>query len=401
MKTLFGLSLALAASILALPASADPRVPLGATAHPAQPSLRPSYVRLAQPAADQPAGAATPKVMGSQTYPGLTDANGFRAYPPSCAADPLPNKASGPTWSARIGLYATDSNGRSYVEPVSITVWRLACSSSGAALDYNPIGAYNAITLVRIDRDSQYEGDMDVWPTFPLISAAQGSIGFGSVASLVRVAAEPNTVIADTAYDSPIFYSTTYVLENYPYENSGYFTFSDAFQLRIDPGPGAGNPATLNIPAYSPTRTTYPDAYNPLPIDGYLTGSWYDPAHGGEGLLINVFGNGSGARTLFAAWFTYDPLGLPFWLTAQAQVPPGKVDVSGVPMYYFTGGGFAGNFGSSADLHAWGTLSLSFVDCNTIKFGYNGSTDAQTNGPKGSGTRTWKRVAEMNGMACE
>lgn len=401
MKTLFGLSLALAASFVALPASADPRVPLGATAHSAKPALRPSYVRIAQPEATQAPGAITPKVMGTQTYPGVTDANGFRAYPPSCAADPLPNRASGPTWSTRIALYATDSSGRGYAEPVTITVWRLACSSSGAAQAYNPTGAFNAMTLLRIDRDSQYEGDADVWPTFPLITAAQGNIRFDTLASLVRVPTEPNTVIAETSYGTPIIDSTTYVLENYPYQGSGYFTFADGFQLRIDPGPGGGNPFTLNIPAYNPSRTSYPDAFNPLPIDGYLGGSWFDPAHSGEGMLINVLGNGSGARTLFAAWFTYDPLGLPFWLTAQAQVQPGQVNVTGIPMYYFTGGGFAGNFGSSSSLHAWGTMSLSFADCNTIQFSYNGSTDAQTNGPQGTGTRTWQRLGEMNGMACE
>ncbi|NCT66439.1 MAG: hypothetical protein GXC76_02215 [Rhodanobacteraceae bacterium] len=400
MKTLIRLSFAFAAGAVALSASADPRVPLAASGHDSVPALRPSYVRAAAPGAPQTATAATPKVMGSSTYPGVPAANGFRAYPPSCAADPLPDKASGPTWSARVPLYATDASGRAYTETVTATVWRLACSSSGGALTYNPTGAYNAMTLLRIDRDTQFEGDMNVWPTFPLVTASQGNIGFGTSASVIRVAGEPNTVIAETAFDSPIYSSMTYVLENYPYQGSGYFTFSDAFKLRIDPALNGVNPVTLSIPAYAPTQATYPDAFAPLPLDGYLDGNWFDPAHSGEGMQISVFGS-DGPRTVFAAWYTYDPLGLPFWLVAQATIQPGQVALDNMPVYYLTGGGFAGAFGASANLKNWGTMSLRFTHCNRIDFSFNGRTDATTAGPGGSGTRTWQRAAVNNVSTCE
>ena len=399
MKTLIRLTLALAAGALALPAAADPRVPLAASGHDATPAVRPSYVRAAPPAAP----AITPKVMGNLTYPGVPAANGFRAYPPSCAADPLPNKASGPSWSTQLPLYATDASGNPYRESVTITVWRLACSSSGGKTFYNPTGAYNAMTLMRIDRSSTYEGDAAVWPTFPLVMAAQGGIGFGTQKSLVRAAVEPNTVIAETYYNDPIISSTTYVLENYPYQGSGYFTFSDAFQLRIDPGLSGVTPpvVTLNIPAYSPTQTSYPDAYAPLPLDGYLSGSWYDPKHSGEGMLINVFGDEGGPGALFIAWFTYDPTGRPYWLTAQATLQPNQVALDNMPVYYFSGGGFAGAFGASSTLKNWGTMSLRFTHCNRIDFSFNGRTDAATAGPTGSGSRTWQRAAINNVSACE
>ena len=42
-----------------------------------------------------------------------------------------------------------------------------------------------------------------------------------------------------------------------------------------------------------------------------------------------------------------------------------------------------------------------FPDCNTMKFTYNGHTDAQTNGPGGSGTRTWTRLANINSLVCD
>jgi hypothetical protein len=405
MKYLTCLTFALATGVVAMPALAsDARVPLPASAIAGHASalsaMHVSRVRAAQPANAKETNAMHPKVMGSQTYPGSPTANPFRAYPPSCAADPLPDLASGTTWSARVPLLATDNNGTLYTENVTVTVWRLACSSSGHAMTYNPTGADNAITLMRIDRDSNFDHDTSIFPTFPLVEASQGGSGFGTQASLVRVAMEPNTVISDTSFDSPIVDSTTYVLENDPYQGSGYFTYSDGFTLRIDPQVSGVAPVDISVPAYSPTQSTYPDAFNPLPIDGYMGTSWYDPTHSGEGMLAEVIDNADGTRTFFASWYTYDPSGLPFWITAQGVFAIGaaSVDATG---YYQTGGGFAGNFGSSTTQHIWGTLTFSFPNCGKMDFSYNGQTDAQTNGPGGNGSRIWSRVADNNGMPCE
>jgi hypothetical protein len=235
---------------------------------------------------------------------------------------------------------------------------------------------------------------------------AQGGIDYTQQASLVRVAAEPNTVVSEAPYDSLITTSTTYVLENYPYVGAGYFTFDDAFTLQLDPKVTGVSPVDLNILAYNPTPTSYPDAYNPLPIDGYMGTAWYDPAHSGEGILVEVVDNYISAtvapttRTFFAAWYTYDQLGLPFWITAQGTFPIGATSVT-TPGYYQTGGGFAGNFGSSTTTNVWGTLTFSFPNCAEMDFSFNGQTDAQTNGPGGSGTRTWQRQVDNNGMTCE
>jgi hypothetical protein len=299
-----------------------------------------------------------------------------------------------------MGLLAIDGQGNGYIENVTVTIWRLACSSSGMAMRYNPSGAANAITLLRIARDPSNEGRTDIVPMFPYVMASQNGSALGTTASLVRMAIEPNTVVSDTVLNTPISNSTTYVLENYPYSDAGYFTFSDGFTLRIDPYITNVAPTDINVPAYVPTSGTYPDAYNPLPIDGYMATNWFDPAHSGEGMQVGVYDNGDGATlTLSAAWYTFDSLGLPFWVYAQGALPIGatSVDTTGS---YFTGGGFSGNFGSEADENPWGTLNFSFPDCNTMVFSYNGQADA-VSGPTGSGTRTWKRAAGINGMSCE
>ncbi len=411
-KNLTLLTIALAAGVVAVPALADMRVPLSADAvashQAANPSRLLTHVRASHPAAPGTAAGTTAKVMGIHTQPGTPGPNDFRAYPPSCAADPLPDKASGPQYTASVPLYATDPNNvqTAVIEVATVTVWRIACSSSGAHQIYNPNGYPNAITLVRIDRhDDTITSDV---PRFPLLQVKQGSIDFTvagggrNPASFVRAAVEPNTVVSEMAFDNPVVTSTTYALENNPYQGSGYFAFSDAFTLRIDPFIAGVTPVDISVPAYIPSQATYPDAYTNLPISGYMSSAWYSPDHNGEGLVVQLLENPDGVtHAVFAAWYTYDALGLPFWLIAQGVINPGDKAMLNAPVTYLTGGGFAGNFGAAADTHTWGTMSMSFPDCNTIHFTYSGQTDAQTAGPAGSGTRDWTRLASVNGLTCE
>lgn len=406
MNHLIRLTFALAVGGVALPALATAGAPSaeGAAAHEAAISAIRAGLASAAVAhrVQRPhAKAAAAKAMGSDTYPGSPAPNPARAYPPSCAAWPLPDAASGTSWTARVPLYTRNAAGQEVTsEPVTITIWRIACSSSGNRTPYNTDGGYNSMTLMRIDRDAANEGHTDVYPTFPVLQVSQGGVSYSDAASIARAATEPNTVVADGPFDAPIFYSTTYVLENYNVGGDYTHVYDQAFQLMVSPYASDANPVEFTIPAYDPAQNTYPDAFTDLPIDGYMAASWYDPSHGGEGMLVNVLDNPDGSRTFFGAWFTYDPLGLPFWITVQGVFPVGAVAVDATG-YYQTGGGFAGDFGSTTDQHVWGTLHFAFPNCATMVFSYNGQTDTQTNGPGGSGTRTWTRIADNNGMNCE
>lgn len=344
------------------------------------------------------------KAQGNSSYPGTPMANPYRAYPPSCAAYPLPDKASGPYWQAQLPLYTKSGATGATVtsEYVTATVWRIACSSSGDQTPYNPGGYYNAMTLLRIDRSAQKEGSTDTYPSMPMLLVKQYNIDYTMNASLVRPAIEPNTTISEVPFDSPIIFSTTYVLENYAAGSDYNHQYSDGFKLLVEPYLGSGSPAPVEfqIPSYEPKSNTYPDAFLALPIDGYTSGAWYDPNHPGEGLMTQVLGNDDGSRTLFAAWYTYDAYGLPFWLHIQGTVQPGDIKLDNVPVYYHTGGGFAGNFTSSVP-NTWGTMSLSFPDCNTVKFSYNGNAAGVTGAPGGTGSRTWKHLTNINGLSCE
>jgi hypothetical protein len=337
--------------------------------------------------------------------------NSYRAYPASCFSDtlpspsnaiqPLPITPTGPVYSRTVTL---GTNSQNTSEDVTITIWRVACSSSGDKLSYNPDGGYVGATLMRIQRQSAYEGDSQLYPVYPDIRIAQGNITFDNpnFTDYVRVASEPNTVVSDTIVGSPIINSTTYVLENYPNPSLGFFYFNNAFTIRFDNGYQGGR-VTTSVPDYSPTSQTYPAAFLPMAVNGYLTGSWYDPTHGGEGMLTQVYDTGDGVnRTFFAAWYTFDQSGLPFWLVAQANFPIGTTQLQNVQVLYATGGGFAGHFTPPIQRNVWGTMNVSFPDCQHIKFDYNGSTGTVQGGPGGSGTGVvWTRLGNINSLNCQ
>ena len=362
-------------------------------------------VRSAAPA------AATSKELTASSY---------RAYPASCFSDtlpspstaiqPLPVTPTGPVYSSTVTL---GTNSQTTSENVTITIWRVACSSSGDVLSYNPDAGYVGATLMRIQRQAAYEGDTQIYPLYPDVRIAQGNITFDNpnFTDYVRVASEPNTVVSDTMVGSPVINSATYVLENYPNPSLGFFYFNNAFTIRFWNGytnssgnPASGSQFTISVPDYNPTSQTYPAAFAPMAVNGYLTGSWYDPTHGGEGMLTQVYDNGDGAtRTFFAAWYTFDQSGLPFWLVAQASFPIGTTQLQNVQVLYATGGGFAGNFTPPIQRNVWGTMNVSFPDCQHIKFTYNGSTSTVSGGPGGSNTTgiTWTRLGSINSLSCQ
>jgi hypothetical protein len=338
-------------------------------------------------------------------------ANSYRAYPASCLSDPLPTSTSGVLFGGTVQLYAYDGSpnttNHNSTENVTITIWRVSCSSSGNQLSYNPSGGPVSATLMRIQRDASNEDNSEIYPTFPGVRIAQGSIAFDNIdhTDYVRVPPEPNTVISDTLIDTPIIDSETFVLENYPIQDLGYFLFNNAFQIRFDNFyvDSNNNPigrTTFNVGAYNPTQSTYPAAYQPLPINGYMTGSWYDPTHSGEGILTQVFELPTG-RLFNLTWYTYAAAGIPFWLTASGTFNIGDTSVQNMTTTYVTGGGFAGGFTPPVTSNAWGKMSVQFTNCQSMTFTYNGSTPNVTGGPGGSGTKTFTRLGSINSLGCE
>jgi len=130
-------------------------------------------------------------------------------------------------------------------------------------------------------------------------------------------------------------------------------------------------------------------AETPDPNAG-LSGSWYDPARNGEGLIVEWLTNGD----VLAVFFTYDTEGNQFWLFGQAT-PSGKsVTMNAVYPSAFTPWGR--NF-NPADvfLDNWGTFTLNWTDCDNMTFQYSSSV-----GTFGSATRNYSRLSKLAGTTC-
>ena len=122
-----------------------------------------------------------------------------------------------------------------------------------------------------------------------------------------------------------------------------------------------------------------------------LTGSWYEPATGGQGVEVEVFANPSaGAGSTFVSWFTYDTaIGgaeRQRWYTAQGPVVTGQPNAA-LTIYRNTGGNF--NAPPATTAQAVGTATLSFDTCSSGQLAY-----AFTDGTGRTGTIPLTRLTQ-------
>ena len=339
-----------------------------------------------------PAAAKSGNSVTSAT-PALPRINTIAAYPPSCMADPLPDTPSGPIYRSNVSLAAYNGNSGQVdsTEIVTITLWRVACSSTEF---------YNSATLMRIERSSNSQ---TTYPLFPAIRISQGSIGFADSffpQNIARMTIEPNTILADTLVDTPIVNDMTFVLENYDSTQTSIFDFNLPFGIRFDNLFASNNQFVINLPLYDPTVQSYPAAFENIPISGYLSTSWYTP-NSGEGIVMQVYERLNQPNTLVVAftWSAYNADGHPVFLVGQVDIPRGAKSAT-APLYYTTGGSLGGS-GPIDPPHPWGTTTVSFPDCNHLTLTYASNPGIPSYIPQGSGTRDWIRLGRLNGMNCE
>lgn len=102
-----------------------------------------------------------------------------------------------------------------------------------------------------------------------------------------------------------------------------------------------------------------------------LTGSWYNPATGGQGIEIEVYPDlpAAGNGVLFAGWFTYDvtAAGGQRWYALQGSVS-NTSSVSNLAIAT----GYGGNFNAQPPVNGVvvGAATLQFNDCNSAVLNY-------------------------------
>jgi hypothetical protein len=329
------------------------------------------------------------------TQPAEAFANVVRAYPPSCLEAPLAlglyGRSPGNALQTQVTLYGDPLGGsaaeKAFSEIDTVTVFRVVCSGGRSA------------ALIEIDRPAGF--DATLYPIFPQVNISQNTAQGNVQNFAVRLINDPNTFLATTFAFSPFFNSDVYVLENFYSSSTPLFDYDAAFSLTVD-NLNTADPnriTTFNLPAYNPAQ--YADASLPLPISGYMSTNWTSSTQGGEGIVMQVYDDhDSATRTLAFAWFTYDDNGLPFWLFGEADAfAIGTRSVTATTAY-FTGGTFAGNLPAGVPHTIWGTVTFSFPDCGHMHVSYNGDA-AAVHGPTGSGSATFQRVADVNGLVCQ
>jgi hypothetical protein len=337
--------------------------------------------------------------------PGVTPneivANPDRAYPPSCLQAPLflglyANDPAAVQFNVTLSgdAYAGDNTAElTYTESDTVTIFRVPCSGGTSAL------------LLEIDRPSNLDGITTLYPVYPLVYVTLSD----NSAYVLRTPQDPNTFLSDNVAGTPLYDSSVFVLEN-TYGSSVQIDFNtpieiDVYNLLAPSNPD--NTQLFDIPAYNPAL--YTAASQPLPISGYLTGTWYDSAHSGEGIQTEIgeVGTAAAQRFVSVSWYTYDSTGTPYWLIGSGLinldpntfVAPNNATVT---LGYNSGGGFAGNFGATTTQALWGTINVSFPDCNTMTFNYaTTGTGIPTTVPTGTGSKTWKRLTQVNGLTCQ
>jgi hypothetical protein len=135
-----------------------------------------------------------------------------------------------------------------------------------------------------------------------------------------------------------------------------------------------GSGRTGNIPLTRLTQNVSCATTDPFPTntDFAHSGNWYDSAKAGQGFTVEV-NPISGA--LFAAWYTYAPIGAAAgaagqrWYTAQAAFTAGMRSIP-VTIYETTGGVF-NTPQPAAQTVAVGTGTLAFQSCTAATFNYH------------------------------
>jgi len=134
-----------------------------------------------------------------------------------------------------------------------------------------------------------------------------------------------------------------------------------------------------------------PPKPTPPPIPEYgLSGSWYDPSHGGEGYTLEVLADGR----VLVYWFSFDPQGERRWFFGVGNAENGKLVFDSI---LTTRGGVFGEDFDPATVEGlpWGSLELD-IGC-----GGGTATYSSTEAGFGSGQLQVQRLSSLQNLSCE
>ena len=128
----------------------------------------------------------------------------------------------------------------------------------------------------------------------------------------------------------------------------------------------------------------------PLIEEGWLSGSWYDPTHSGEGYILEVLID----QRVLVYWFSYDPEGNRRWFYGTGEIQGNRLVFS--DLYTTSGPGFGELFDpTELDIEPWGSLELE-LQCKT---GTARFAPSEAGFP--AGTLDLIRLTFLDGLSCD
>ncbi len=131
-----------------------------------------------------------------------------------------------------------------------------------------------------------------------------------------------------------------------------------------------------------------------VPIGSGFSGAWYDPSQSGHGLLVEVL---PGNR-LLAYWFAFSPdpeQSQQAWFGGVGNIIGNQAIIQADQGQ---GGRWVPEFDPALyELHAWGTLTFAFSDCNHGRVYYAGDGASSA---WGVGSMELARLTQLDGLSC-
>lgn len=139
-------------------------------------------------------------------------------------------------------------------------------------------------------------------------------------------------------------------------------------------------------PASWPNEDLFDDyGLNDFVVRDELSGAWFDPAHDGEGFILEMLDS----RTAVVYWFTYDTQGRQRWFIGVGEAGGGSIEVA--ELLEISGGRF-GSAPNTVSENRVGSLTLAFEDCDNATASYE--VDGQ------AGSQDLIRLLNINGRDC-
>jgi hypothetical protein len=125
-----------------------------------------------------------------------------------------------------------------------------------------------------------------------------------------------------------------------------------------------------------------------LTIDRQFDGQWYESdLNARRGWNLQYIETGPEQGLLFVVGFIYDDGGNPYWVNGASEVIPGQFEVS-IPLELVEGGIIGPGEGNPATTDAnWGTLDITFQDCNNAEISFDT--------PLGDGSNEFKPILNL------